>query len=300
MGVEPTLLTRDDVRQLERLSLVSLGAIAAGLIGQREGAGRGQGVEFADYRRYTPGDDVRRIDWNVYARLRELLVTTSPQEARVWMSVLLDTSRSMDYGQPNKLRYGRRLATLLGTVALLRADRVQVQVLSDGGAVAGGQLDAASMLRLLSVEVERLPEGRTTDLARSIRAARAGAADPELAVLITDGMVSPGDLAAALSEFARFARSAAFVHVVDPADEVALPTGDVELRDLETSQALRVVITAEVRQGYEERYREFGARVEAQCRANGINYVAAPTSVDPLELLLDMARSATLIGVTRH
>ena len=93
---------------------------------------------------------------------------------------------------------------------------------------------------------------------------------------------------------------AAFVHVVDPADEVALPTGDVELRDLETSQALRVVITAEVRQGYEERYREFGARVEAQCRANGINYVAAPTSVDPLELLLDMARSATLIGVTRH
>jgi uncharacterized protein (DUF58 family) len=300
LGAEPPLLSRDDVRQLERLSLVSLGAIAAGLIGQREGAGRGQGVEFADYRRYTPGDDVRRIDWNVYARLRELLVKTSPQEARVWLSVLLDTSRSMDYGQPNKLRYGRRLATLLGTVALLRSDRVQVQVLSDGGAIAGGQLDAASMLRLLSVEVERLPEGRTTDLARSIRAARAGAEDPELAVLITDAMVPPDDLSAAVSEFARFSRAAALVHVVDPADEVALPIGDVELRDLETAQALRVVITDEVRRGYEDRYREFGARVQAQCRADGINYVAATTSVDPLELLLDMARSATLIGVTHE
>jgi uncharacterized protein (DUF58 family) len=300
LGAEPPLLTRDDVRQLERLSLVSLGAIAAGLIGQREGAGRGQGVEFADYRPYTPGDDVRRIDWNVYARLRELLIKTSPQEARVWLSVLLDTSRSMDYGRPNKLRYGRRLATLLGTVALLRADRVQVQVLSDGGAVAGGQLDAGSMLRLLSVEVERLPEGRTTDLARSIRAARAGSEDPELAVLITDGMVPPGDLSTAVSELARFSRSAALVHIVDPADEVALPSGDVELRDLETAQVLRVVITDEVRQGYEDRYRAFGARVEAQCRANGINYVPAPTSVDPLELLLDMARSATLIGVTHH
>jgi len=297
MAPEP-LLTRDDVRRLERLSLVSLEAIAAGLIGHREGDGRGVGVEFADYRRYTPGDDLRQIDWNVYGRLRELLVKTSPREARVWLSVLLDTSRSMDTGQPNKLRYGRRLATLLGTVALLKADCVQVHVLSDGGAVAGGRLDAAAMMKLLSVEVERLPQGRTTDLESSIRAARAGGDEPELAVLITDGMVPPDDLAAALSELARYSRGTALVHVVDPTGQPPVPAGDFDLRDAETGETLRVVVTEEVRRRYEARDREFRARIERHCRRTGVHYVAAPTSVNPLELLLDAAHTGMLVRAT--
>jgi len=114
------LLDRADIQVLERLSVESLDAIVTGLVGQRDGPGQTVGFEFSDYRRYTPGDDVRRIDWNIYARLRELHVRTAPQEASLALSVLLDASRSMDSGEPNKLRFGRRLAALLAAVRSLR------------------------------------------------------------------------------------------------------------------------------------------------------------------------------------
>src|ERR1700760_3585169 len=133
MAADPPLLSTGDVRKLERLSLTSLSAIEAGFTGQREGPTRtAAGIEFAEHRRYTPGDDIRRIDWGVYGRMRELLVKTAPSESRIWMSLMIDASRSMDAGEPNKLWYARRLAALLGTVALLRSDSVQVHMLADG------------------------------------------------------------------------------------------------------------------------------------------------------------------------
>jgi uncharacterized protein (DUF58 family) len=292
---EPALLSRDDVRQLERLSLSALEAIGAGLVGRREGPGRGTGVEFADYRQYVLGDDVRRIDWNVYARLHELLVTTAPREARLWLSILLDTSRSMDHGQPSKLHYGRRLAALLGTVALLRGDAVQVQVLADGDAVASGRLDAATVLGVLAVEIERLPAGRVTQLARSLRHARAGRDQPEIAVLITDALVPLDDLDGALVELARAADSSVLVHVLDQAESATGPLASVELRDLETGRTMRAEITEQVQRRYAEHYEQFRARVEANCRARGVRYMPAPTAVDPLELLISSGSNGPIL-----
>src|ERR1700683_3498733 len=76
----PGLLDRGDIAALEALSLESLDAILAGLVGEREASGRTVGFQFRDYRPYVAGDDVRRIDWNISARLHELHVRTSPQE----------------------------------------------------------------------------------------------------------------------------------------------------------------------------------------------------------------------------
>src|ERR1700744_6244899 len=169
MAGDPPLLDTSDVRQLERLSIASLSAIEAGFTGQREGPARTvAGLEFAEHRRYAPGDDLRRLDWSAYGRLRELLVKTAPSESRIWMSLLVDASRSMDAGEPNKLWYARRLAALLGTIALLRSDSVQVHMLADGRSIAGGRLDAAGMLSALAAEIARLPGGTPTELARSI------------------------------------------------------------------------------------------------------------------------------------
>jgi len=79
-------------------------AIVAGFGGQRAGAQRTRGLEFVDYRRYTPGDDLRSIDWNVYARLREVVVKAAPAEGHVDLALLLDGSRSMDDGTPSRIR----------------------------------------------------------------------------------------------------------------------------------------------------------------------------------------------------
>lgn len=295
-GERNGLLGRGDIAALEQLSLESLDAILAGLIGEREASGRTVGFEFADYRPYIHGDDVRRIDWNVYARLHELHVRISPQQASLYLSVLLDASRSMDSGEPNKLFYGRRLAALLGAVALLREDAVEVHTLADGASADGGSFDSGSdVLGAMVDELERLPAGRTTDLRESIRRAATSGWQPEIAVLISDGLVPREELAAAALELARSARSATVVQVTDPVGMVADWAGSTLLLDSETGQRIDATITPEVWQRYAESYARLSEEIARQCRANGVRYVKADTSVDPLDFLIARAREQSLV-----
>jgi uncharacterized protein (DUF58 family) len=292
---DPPLVDRDDLQVLDTLSFDSREALLAGIGGQREGPGRSLGFEFADYRRYAPGDDVRRIDWNVYARLRELHVRIGPQDARLSLSLLLDASASMDFGDPNKLRFGRRLAALLGVVAVLNSDSVQVHTLYDGDAFTGGVQNASGMLGLLVDELERLPAGRTTDLTASVRRAREQGAEAEMAVLISDALVPEEELGVALRELTRGTPSAALMHVIDAAEEVAGPAGGVRLLDRETGGRIELFVDEEIRVRYAERHARFLADVERSCRARGVHYVPVPTSVDPLDLLVETARSELLL-----
>ncbi len=293
---DAALLTQDDVRQLQRLSLGSLDALTSGLIGQREGPGRSAGgVEFGESRRYAPGDDLRRLDWHAYGRLRELLVNTTPAQARLFLSILLDTSASMGSPDTGKLVYARRLAALLGTVALLQSDAVQLQVLRDGAAIPGGRLDAAGMLEVLAREAARLPLGHTTQLAASIAHSRTGSEPTGLAVLISDCLVPGADLSAALVQLSRAGRSAVVIQVLDPAEASAGPLGPVELRDTETGRVLRTVITEQIRSRYAERYAAFRVDVERRCRDVGVHYIPAVIDVDPLDLLGAIARAGSLI-----
>jgi uncharacterized protein (DUF58 family) len=292
---DAALLDGETVRVLERLSLVSLDAIVVGVTGRRDGPSGGVGLEFADYRPYVPGDDMRRIDWNVYQRLREVLVKVAPAEGHIEIDLLIDSSRSMDFGAPNKLDHARRIAAALGTVGLLRSDTVRAWSLSDGGAEAGGRLDAPGMLLILADEVQRLPAGRGTDLAASLRAYRRGAQPTDLAILISDAMVAPDQLAESLAELSSAARATGFVHVIDN-DEAAPPQrGPVELRDQETGQRVELTLTAPVYARYQERFERFCRAVEEACDAARVTYVRAPTDVSVLDLLSESARVAGLV-----
>lgn len=297
MSATAQLLARDDLRVLERLSLESLDALLTGLGGEREGPGRSAGFEFIDYRRYTPGDDVRRIDWNVYARLRELHVRTAPREARVALAVLVDASRSMQDGSPSRLRYALRIAALLGAVALLHGDAVQVHVLSDGDAISGGIHDNAATLLGLAQELDQLPPGLTTDLAASVRKARDISAESELAVLISDMLVPATERSRALRELGSRTRSPTLLHVTQAIDRPLGDgdSGDMRLFDSETGEGLEVTLDDELWRRYVELQNAFPARVREACRPAGVRYRQAPVSVEPLDLLLDQARSGMLL-----
>ena len=201
----------------------------------------------------------------------------------------------MDSGEPNKLFYGRRLAALLGAVALLREDAVEVHTLADGASADGGSFDSGSdVLGAMVDELERLPAGRTTDLRESIRRAATSGWQPEIAVLISDGLVPREELAAAALELARSARSATVVQVTDPVGMVADWAGSTLLLDSETGQRIDATITPEVWQRYAESYARLSEEIARQCRANGVRYVKADTSVDPLEFLIARAREQSL------
>src|SRR5918912_2708017 len=112
------------LRRLDRLALLARRPVAGELQGERRSPRRGPSVEFADFKPYVPGDDFRQIDWNLYARAEKFFLKLFVAEEELTIHLLLDTSRSMDWGNPNKLRYAKRVAGAVGYIALTNLDRV--------------------------------------------------------------------------------------------------------------------------------------------------------------------------------
>src|SRR5882757_2169247 len=113
------LLSPEFMARLDQLDVLSRKLLAGKMKGERRSKRRGQSVEFADYRNYVIGDDLRFIDWNIYARLDRLFLKLFLEEEDLAVYVLVDVSKSTDYGNPNKALYLRKVAAALGYVALV-------------------------------------------------------------------------------------------------------------------------------------------------------------------------------------
>src|SRR3954464_1752770 len=126
------LLDPQFLARLEQLELVSRKIFLGLMKGERRSKRKGQSVEFADYRNYVKGDDLRFLDWNLYARLDRLFIRLFQEEEDLHFYLLIDNSLSMDFGTPTKLHYARQIAAALAFVGLVNMDRVMIHVFNDG------------------------------------------------------------------------------------------------------------------------------------------------------------------------
>jgi len=284
-GAPAPLLDPGDLRELRRRALAAPAARERA-VGERSGRRRQEGPEFVDYRPYVPGDDPRRIDWRVYARLGDLVVRSALAESHVDVALMIDGSRSM----AGKFRWSQRLAAMLGAVALQGSDAVSVRVLADGGASAARPSTAPQQVLALVEEVARLPRGTRTDLARSLAAARrdlGGQAAPDLAVLITDLLVPDAEIEPVVAALSRSGRRAVLVQVSEPTDLETDLRGPTELRDVETGETLLLDVGPAAGRRYAELAAGRRAAAEAACRRHGVAFTPASTSRSPLDLLFD-------------
>src|SRR5256884_8825028 len=121
----------DFLAQLERLTLASRRVFRGRSRGERRSPRKGHSVEFCDYRAYGVGDDLRYVDWNVFGRLDRLHVKLFVDEEDLCLHLLVDASRSMNFGTPSKLDCAVRIAAALGCVGLVNLERVGVGVLRE-------------------------------------------------------------------------------------------------------------------------------------------------------------------------
>src|SRR6201992_1353896 len=126
------LLDPEFLHKLEQLELVSRKIFVGRMKGERKSKLRGSSVEFADHRNYAIGDDLRHIDWNVYGRLDRLFLKLFLEEEDLHFYTLLDTSLSMDFGDPTKLQYGKQVAAALSFIGLVNHDRIMLDTFSSG------------------------------------------------------------------------------------------------------------------------------------------------------------------------
>src|SRR5262245_59622196 len=143
------LLTPELLRRLEQFQLLAARRAKSSMKGERRSRARGQSVEFADYRNYTPGDDFRYLDWNLYGRLERLFLKLYEEERELPVRIFLDASESMTFGEPRKFDFARQIAAAIGYVALAGFDRVSVvpfpPLTSNGEPGAAGARDAAAV-----------------------------------------------------------------------------------------------------------------------------------------------------------
>src|SRR5215467_12914463 len=125
------LLDAKFLHRLEQLELVSRKIFVGRMKGERLSKRKGQSVEFADYRNYVVGDDLRFLDWNLMARLDRLFIRLFLEEEDLHFYILIDNSLSMDFGTPSKLHYAKQIAAALGFVGLVNLDRVVVEAFND-------------------------------------------------------------------------------------------------------------------------------------------------------------------------
>jgi uncharacterized protein (DUF58 family) len=279
---------------LERLTIAARRTRPGHLRGERRSPRRGQSLEFADYRRYSPGDDLRRVDWNIYARLERVLVKLHQAEDEWTVHLLIDASASMDWGEPHKLTYALRTAAALGYLALAGLDRAVVTAITaDGGHSSPALRGRQSLPRLLDLLAATRPAG-PTDLAHGL-AAFAERRRPAGPLFLLSDLLSPTDVDAGLRALVGAGHEVTVIHILSP-DEVAPPlAGALRLIDHETGEGREVMIDERMLAAYRANLDAWQALLQEQCSRRAITYLPVVTS-DPFDdLILGALRRAGVI-----
>ncbi|MCU0514115.1 MAG: DUF58 domain-containing protein [Anaerolineae bacterium] len=290
------LLPEASRRRLEALMLVPQHIRAGAMKGERRSVRRGTSIEFADYRDYTPGDDLRRLDWNVYARLDKPYIKLLEDEEDLAVHVLLDASGSMDWppaadDRPgaHKFLFAQRLAAAVGYIALRNQDRLNVAPL-DERAGFGPVRGRGQTLRLLHY-LHSLSAAGTTDLNAALRRYALREKRPGLLFFISDVLAPAGALEGLQALLAK-GHEVALLHVLSP-DELEPPlAGDLRLIDVETGQPQEVTIDATLRGLYQQRLAAWLHDLRDGCARRGVHYLQVTTD-SPFEkvLLYDLRRA---------
>ncbi len=289
MILEPEMRSR-----LERLALRSRGRVRGLWSGGHASVRKGESLDFADYREYTPGDDFRRIDHNLRARLGVTLVRLYEAEDELPLRVVCDVSASMGFGA--KFTTARRLAAALAYLALASGDRVTP--LAVPGA-RGRVLDQGRPARHVggwpAVEtwLESLRPGGATDLVGALRLLREHAGTRGPTALVSD-LLAP-DWAQALDLIGGAGAGGLVVHVLDPTELEPELMGDLRLVDAETGATLDLSTSVDAFTAYRAARDGFLADAARRARRNGLDYALIPAGEDALDLLVgDLAATGAV------
>ena len=291
---ESTLLPPDLMARLERLELVTRKVFRGRMKGERRSKRKGQSVEFADFRSYVPGDDLRTLDWNLYARLDKLIIKLFMEEEDLHFYTLVDASLSMGFGEPTKLEYAKQLAAALGFVGLVRTDRVRIETLGQDlqhrGPVLRGRKSVWRMLDYVS----GIEPGETASLADGVKNFCLRNSGRGIVVLITDLMDKNG-YEAALRYLVSRRQDVYVIHVLSQEELDPEVKGDLRLVDCEDQDVAEITVSAPLLARYKMTLNAFVAGAQEFCAKRGINYLLANNQTPVKDLIANYLRRRGLV-----
>ncbi len=296
----PLLFDSKFLAKLEQLHILSRRAFRGANRADRPTRQIGTSLEFADYRNYAPGDDLRTIDWNVYGRLDRLFVKLFEQEQDLHVYFLLDASASMRWkpvgtSRPSKLDQMRHIAASLAYIALANLDRAKLlwfgSALGSGSPMARGKAHFHEILGFLRQPPEL---SGTTDLRQSMRAFTQQTKRRGLVFVLSDFFDPIGyEEPLALLQYEQC--DVQVVQILDPLELNPAATGDLRLLESESDIALEVTADAGLLARYQEEMQRFTSGLSEHCRRRGMSYIHASTEVPFEDVALRVLRNGLIL-----
>jgi uncharacterized protein (DUF58 family) len=289
----PVAIPTQSLARFERLSFVSRLPAHAGLGGEHRSRRRAPSTEFIEHRSYYPGDDFRRIDWNVYGRLGSLQVRVTEGRERLELVLALDCSASMAWGEPDKLAFATRTIAALAYIGLGRYDAVRLVHLGTHEERLGplrGRRRFGEVVSFLS----RVGSQGRLDLSRQVSACVPSQAQQALVVLVSD-LLTPEGVTDGLDTLLRQGVDVVVLHVLSPQELDPHLLGELELLDAETNARLEIGLSLAVLGQYRRRFAGWLDRQARVCHERGLRYVRLQTD-RPLEsVILDDLRRGNVL-----
>lgn len=289
------LLDKASKRLLEQLRLSVRPRSAAAGQGEHRSRALASGVEFADHRKYVPGDDVRNIDWKAFARHRQLMLKVFEEEREVRVSVLLDVSRSMTRGEPPKIEVAKSLAAAFAYLGMQQYDRVRVIPFSRDLGREHRPGRGKNGYPLLERSLERLEAESVTSFADTVRTFAQRFPGHGLVVVVSD-LMDPSDWGEGFRNLARLGHELCVVRVACREDSEPDFRGELELIDAETGRQVRVKVSLSLLKTYREEVAAHVERCRSQCVKVGGRFVEASVEVPVAEMLRTVLAPAVQVA----
>ena len=288
------LLTPELLAQLEKLELVSRKIFRGRMKGERRSRRKGQSVEFADFRNYVAGDDLRFIDWNTYARLDRLFLKMFLEEEDLHFYALIDASESMNFGDPTKLQYAKQLAAALGFIGLVRADRVKIETIGQPARKPGSTYRGRHSLWRMVDYLDKIEPGETTSLTEGVKNFCVRNSSKGILVLISDLMDKTG-YETALRYLTSQQMDVYVIQVLSAEEAEPDLHGDLRLLDCEDNDFAEVTVSAPLIKRYKENLAAFIEGARTFCSRRGMSYLLAKNQVPVDQLVSSYLRQRGLV-----
>jgi len=280
------------LKKLEYLHVVSKRAFAGHNRADRLTPTRGRGLEFADHRPYTAGDDFRHIDWKAYKRLNRLLLRLFDEERDLPIYLMLDVSRSM--AEPSKFDMARRIAAALCYVGLAHLDKVTILPFGAGLARESAAGRGKGRIFRIFEQLEQLEPAGQTDLRESFKEFASRPRQTGLAVVISD-FLDAGGFDGSLKILRTGGHDVFVVHITSERDRDPGALGEVRCLDAETGETRDIEITPRLAAAYRKAWDTHAAELQRFCGRYGIGYVRADAERPFEEIVLTAFRQGRFL-----
>lgn len=289
------LLSPEFIHRLDGLDILSRKVLMGKLKGERRSKRRGQSVEFADYRNYVAGDDLRFIDWNIYARLERLFLKLFLEEEDLSLSILIDVSASSDFGEPGKALYMKQVAAALGYIGLINYNRVSIAAINDTLVAETGHLRSRQKVPQMLRFLQGLQPAGQSHLAGACKRFAVSSRGKGVCVVLSD-FFDKGGYENGLRYLAGNRYDLFAIQVLSPQEIEPDLQGDLKLKDIEDGDTAEVSITAPLLKRYKQNLNAYCAGLKQYVTRRGGTYLFTSTAVPFDMLVLNYLRQRGLIG----